>query len=164
MPDQDASDKEDLSPPARGVLGTPPLPLLPPNPRHDIMALVRGHRGKSGDRNTMIEPWVDVQQDLDEIMAGNGVVDIHHATVWIHGRLWGYHPETGRVYPKSGRGFISMNQAQYGALRVYARYNGINALSERELALSEHLSEDDIALARRVWRIREAELARRSTS
>ena len=112
----------------------------------------------------MIEPWVDVQRDMDEMMAGNGIVDVHHATISIHGRFWGYHPETGRLYPRSGPGFISMNQAQYGALRVYARYNGINALSEHELAMSEHLSEADITLARHVWQIREAELARRSRS
>lgn len=139
----------------KGIRGTPPVPLLKPSDRHDISRFKFGNKGRRGERNTMIAPWVDVQADLDAINAGKGLVDIGTGRVWINGRLWGYHTDTGTGYPVEGDGFIPMTQAQYAALRKIASYNGINKRSEQELRSNPQFTDEDIELAYRVWRIRE---------
>ncbi len=96
-----------------------------------------------------------IQDELEAINRGDAIIDRQHGTAWINGRLWGYHTDTGRMYPIEGEGFVSMNAIQYYALRVYARYNGINPDSERELAHHPDLTDDDREIARAVWRMRE---------
>ncbi len=103
----------------------------------------------------MIEPWVDVQADLDAINRGEAIVDHQHATAWINGRLWGFHTDTGTAYPMEGKGFVRLNQLQFFALRTIARYNGLNARSEATLNRHPDLTDEDREIVRRLWRMRE---------
>ncbi|MGC4107762.1 MAG: hypothetical protein QM753_15685 [Thermomicrobiales bacterium] len=106
----------------------------------------------------MIEPWVDIQADVDAINQGSGFVDLASARVWVHGRLWGYHADTGlgTLWPIEGDGFIPLDQRQYRALTIVAGYNGLTDDAERQLAYMEILTDEDRDLVRRIWRMREA--------
>jgi hypothetical protein len=116
-------------------------------------------QGTDTTQNTMIDPRIVtnsmIQAELDAINRGDAIVDRQHGTAWINGRLWGYHTDNGRMYSIQGDGFVSMSAIQYYALRIYARYNGINLDSERELAHHPDLTDEDRELARRVWWMRE---------
>ena len=61
----------------------------------------------------MIDPRVVTDQMvLDEVEAinrGEAIVDRQHGTAWINGRLYGYHTDTGTVYPMRGDGFVEMD-------------------------------------------------------
>lgn len=105
----------------------------------------------------MIEPWVDVQEDLRAIERGEGVVDTGRARIWVNGRLWGYHADTGtaRLWPISGDGFIQLDGKQYRALTIVATYNGLTEDAERQLSHMDILTDEDRALVRRIWRMRE---------
>ncbi|MGI8404842.1 MAG: hypothetical protein ACR2OE_08800 [Thermomicrobiales bacterium] len=138
-----------------GEPGTPPVPLRKPSDRHSIARVSNTNKGKPGERNTMIAPWVDVQADLDAINAGQGLADSGKSQVWINGRLWEFYADTGTSYPMSGDGFIPMTQAQFRALRIIAGYNGVNERSEREIGSNPAFTDEDREIARRVWRIRE---------
>ncbi len=107
----------------------------------------------------MIDPNVlsdaGIQADMDAINRGEAIVDRQGGTAWINGRLWGYHTDNGRSYPVEGAGFIRLTQRHYSALKMIARYTGLNAESERELASRPTLTDDDREVVRRVWRMRE---------
>lgn len=119
----------------------------------------KDRQGTDATRNTMIDPRIvtatTIQDEIDAINRGDAIIDRQHGTAWINGRLWGYHTDTGRMYPIKGHGFVSMNAIQYYALRTYARYNGVNPDSERELVHHPDLTDEDREIARSVWRMRE---------
>jgi len=126
-----------------------------PADRHDPRKIREKDQGRRGTRNTIIEPRVDIQADLDAINRGDGIIDRHWQTIWVNGRLWGYHADTGTIYPMEGGGFVQMTQLQFFALRVLVRYNGINPQSERMLANNPDMTDEDRDIARRIWRMRE---------
>jgi len=105
----------------------------------------------------VIEPWVDVQADIDAINRGEAIVDREKATAWTAGRLYGFHTDSGTSYPISGEGFIAMDQKQYSAFKQIIENNGLGPRSEVFLANSRHLTDEDRELVRRLWRIREQE-------
>jgi hypothetical protein len=85
----------------------------------------RAQQGTDATRNTMIDPRIVTDRmigdDLEAINRGDAVVDRQHGTAWINGRLWGYHTDTGTVFPMEGDGFVSMSAIQYYALRTIPR-------------------------------------------
>ena len=127
---------------------------MPSRTRHDPDGIAARGKSRKGDRNTMIEPWVDVRADIDAINRGEAIVDRERATAWIHGRLWGFHTDTGTAYPISGTGFISLTQAQHSALRMIAGYTHLNEDAERELRMRPSLTDEDREIVRYVWRLR----------
>ncbi|MGN6033035.1 MAG: hypothetical protein ACTHQE_15390 [Thermomicrobiales bacterium] len=143
-------------PPEGYVQGFPRNPVRRVANRHMIATIVWEDRAERGDRNTMIEPWVDVRGDLDAINRGEGFC--HHASgrIWINGRLYGTHTDrrTGTIFPISGDGLITITSAQHFAVRTFARYNGITPGAEYELECNKNISGEDIDVARRIWNIR----------
>jgi len=123
-----------------------------------IATMTWGDRAEVGDRNTMIEPWVDVRADIDAINGGKAFCHRASGRIWIHGRLYGTHTDrrTGTIFPISGAGFIGISSAQHFAVRTFARYNGITPAAEYELACNGKITNEDIEVARVIWAIRAA--------
>ncbi len=136
-----------------GTPGTLPVTVQAPNSRHDIMRVSSRSRGEA--ENTMIEPWVDVDADLAAINTGLGLYDKETSRVWVNGRLYGFYPHSGTVWPIEGEGLIPTTQIQHFALRTLVRYNGINERSERELTSNPDLTDADREHVYRLWRMRE---------
>ncbi|MCP4695934.1 MAG: hypothetical protein GY862_03650 [Gammaproteobacteria bacterium] len=70
-------------------------------------------RGKdpTKDENTMIDPDIDITPDLDALKKGDFVREGEDCIVGK--RRYGYHPDIGTVYPKSGPGFVTVDRAQH---------------------------------------------------
>jgi hypothetical protein len=94
--------------------GQPIDPQRGPASRH----LIRNVRQNSyvRDRNTVIEPWVDIDADVEAIL--NGRAARAGDTFEVSGRRWGVEPN-GTLYPISGSGLIRLDRASYRALGVY---------------------------------------------
>jgi hypothetical protein len=64
----------------------------------------------------MLDPSVDVGADMDALNGGsftrNGEDFI------VNGRTYGQHPETGRMFPKSGSGTHQLDRAEHGFLKL----------------------------------------------
>ncbi|MGC4106758.1 MAG: hypothetical protein QM753_10470 [Thermomicrobiales bacterium] len=138
-----------------GIKQQPNVEVTKPASRHYITQVGKGSKSRPGDRNTIIDPWVDVQADIDAINRGDAYVDIGKANAWINGRFYGYHSDTGTAWPISGEGFIELDQRQYSALKKVAEYNGLNTRSERYLTYEPNLTDRDRDLIRDIWRMRE---------
>ena len=87
---------------AKGRPYTPSSPHSPPNRRHNLGSINQKTRAH-GDTNTVIMPEVDVAADVAAINAGKGIRTANQQ-VHINGRIYGYHPDTGRLFPISGKG------------------------------------------------------------
>jgi len=73
----------------------------------------------------------------------------------VNGRTW-FHEDGGRVFPVSGEGLIGpVARGVIHALKAYARYNGINDLSDYEITMNDASSDQDREEARIIWNLRE---------
>lgn len=63
----------------------------------------------------MLDPDVDVAGDLRAMEAGNFTRTGND--IAVNGRVYEMHPETGTVFPKSGRGVVQMDRAQHQLLK-----------------------------------------------
>jgi hypothetical protein len=68
------------------------------------------------DRNTVIEPWVDVEKDIDAILSGRSIRT--GDTFEVGERRWGVE-SNGTLFPISGPGFIPLDRESFRALGVY---------------------------------------------
>jgi len=84
-----------------------------PIKRHDPCKTKGKDRTKS--ENTVIDPDVDISSDIDALNSGNF---IRKGEDYVVGkRIYGMHPDTGRIFPKSGPGFIDIDRAQHQLLK-----------------------------------------------
>lgn len=109
------------------------------------------------DQNSLLEPWVDIQADMEAINAGLGSYDPGTQLVHVNARTYGIH-ESGKAYPVSGEGIIKVNRGTYKALLIMRRYNGVNDRSRFEINLNDSISTTDRDDAIRIWRLREKAL------
>lgn len=132
----------------------PSIPIRPPADRHFITRFRKESPSKR--ITTLIEPWVDVQGDIQLIRDGYArrqIVDGAERFV-VRGRTWQVkHPE-GTLFPVEGEGFIVVDQSVTVAMRAYARYNGSNDQSEYFLD-RQGVGEEARVRARRIWGLRE---------
>lgn len=63
----------------------------------------------------MVDPDTDIGPDLKALNDGAFLRDGEDFVVGE--RRYGYHPDTGTVFPKSGPGIVSMNRAQHQLLK-----------------------------------------------
>jgi hypothetical protein len=87
-----------------------------PAPRH-FLARVSRKTPPNTNVNTIIMPWVDVQEDVAAIRAGRAVREGN--AFHVHGRTYVLEPG-GRLFPRDGDGF---HQLDRGAFRALALYN-----------------------------------------
>jgi hypothetical protein len=67
------------------------------------------------EQNSMVDPGTDISEDLKSLNDGVFVRDGEDYVVGA--RRYGYHPDTGTVYPKSGPGIVSMSRPQHQLLK-----------------------------------------------
>ncbi|VAW59107.1 hypothetical protein MNBD_GAMMA11-2930 [hydrothermal vent metagenome] len=67
------------------------------------------------NNNTIIEPGLDVSADINSLNTGNFK---RKGEDYIVGkRVYGMHPDTGTVFPKSGPGFTNVDRSQHQLLK-----------------------------------------------
>jgi len=59
------------------------------------------------------------------------------------------------MFPIEGDGIIPVNRGTYRALQAYEEYNGVNERSEYQLSRERGVTDEDRAIAQRIWRMRE---------
>jgi hypothetical protein len=108
-------EHSDGAPLMRPVMGGQPIePQRGPASRHYIRNVRQNSYVR--DRNTVIEPWVDIDADVGAILVGNAARA--GDTFEFDGRRWGVE-SNGTLYPISGPGFIRLDRESYRALGVY---------------------------------------------
>lgn len=86
-----------------------------PARRHDPCRTKGKERSKGDDKNTMIDPDLDISTDIDSLNSGNF---IRKGEDYIVGeRIYGMHSDTGTIFPKSGPGFIKVDRVQHQLLK-----------------------------------------------
>ncbi len=94
--------------------GQPIEPRRGPASRHFIRQVRQNSYVR--ERNTVIEPWVDIDTDVEAILSRRAARS--GDTFEVGGRRWGVEPN-GTLYPISGPGFIRLDRESYRALGVY---------------------------------------------
>jgi hypothetical protein len=119
--------------------------LRPPSPRHRAER-VRGAAYPHTRHNTVAMPWVDFDEDIAAIHAGEAVRDGNRFVV--NGREYVLEGE-GRLYPTSGAGLYRLGRGGYRAL---ARYNESGITPDVEAQLDRDLIlEEERVVARQIW-------------
>jgi Domain of unknown function (DUF4150) len=85
-----------------------------PNRRHDPCKTK--WKDRTRDKNTMLDPDVNVNADFAKI--GKGDFVRQGDNIIVNGRTYGYHAETGTTYPMSGPGTVNMDRAQHQLLKM----------------------------------------------
>jgi hypothetical protein len=138
-----------------GIKQKPNLVVRKPAARHLLTQVSKSSPSRSGNRNTVILPDVDIEADIHAINHGDAIVDKERATAWVNRRLWGFHTDRGTAYPIHGEGFVPLSQNVYSGLKKVAEYNGLDERAEAYLRRSPTLTEGECELVRLLWRIRE---------
>ena len=125
-------------------VATPPGGLREPAQRH-YAARVR-QKTVAKNKNTVIEPGVDVRGDVAAINAGRArkVRDEYH----VNGRVYGQHD--GTLFPIRGAGFHELDRGAFKALGIYNQFGDTFRASEILDKMGIDQGARDAALA--VWR------------
>jgi len=94
--------------------GQPIEPLRGPSSRHFIRNVRQNTFVR--DWNTVIEPWVDVDADVDAIISGKATR--RGDRFIVNDRHWGVETN-GTLYPIDGPGCIRLDRESFRALGVY---------------------------------------------
>ncbi|RUL72743.1 LysM peptidoglycan-binding domain-containing protein [Dyella choica] len=117
--------------------------LKAPNRRHFLSSINQKTLAK--ERNTVIDPSVDVAGDVAAIRNGQGYVQGN--TISVNGRAYGYHD--GTLYPESGEGFYTLDRGAFKALGVYNKFG--STMRAEEILNSMKISEAARTSALEVW-------------
>lgn len=72
----------------------------------------------------MFDPSVDVSGDIAAMNAGN--FTRVGEDIIVNGRTYGWHPNTGVTFPKSGPGIVPLNRLEHGLIKNL-NSDGLNA-------------------------------------
>ena len=119
--------------------------LRRPADRHSALKVKQKTLAK--EKNTVIEPGVDVQKDVDAINAGDAART--GETFTVNGRTYGLHD--GTLYPISGTGFHQLERGAFKALGVLNEFGP----TERAFSILEKMGISDAqrATALRVYEV-----------
>jgi hypothetical protein len=109
-----------------------------PADRHYFSKVQQGSCSK--DNNTVIEPRVNVNDDMRAIRDGKATYRNENGahTYTVNGRTYGVHNDSkhfGRTYPMRGDGFHPLNRGGYQALGVYNKHGNTH---QAQKALDGH--------------------------
>lgn len=129
---------------------TPAIPTMRPSARHDLSRVGQGSVAKN--RNTVVEPGVDVRADVDAINRGKadpGRSATGDPTYTVNGRTYGVHDD-GRLYPIEGPGLQQLSRQEFKALGVYNKFGD----SPRANQILDAMGADESVRARalEVWK------------
>ena len=99
--------------------------------------------------NTVIEPGVDVVNDLEIIRSGQVVLE-NDRFVLPNGRIYGHH--NGTLYPVSGAGFHQLDRPAFKALGVYNQLG--DTPRSAQILDNMGISAEARNIALQVWRLR----------
>ena len=85
-----------------------------PNKRHDPCKTKGNDPTK--DQNSMLDPAVDVNADMAAMNAGN--FTRAGEDILVNGRTYGWHPDTGVTFPKSGPGVVQLDRNQHQFIKM----------------------------------------------
>lgn len=125
---------------------TLPKPAKRPARRHDPCKTAGNDPTKA--ENSMMDPDVDVTADISAINRGDFVRNSPDLVVGQ--RTYGYHPETGTLYPKSGPGIIPMGREQHQFLKQLNSGTYENALKFAKNM--PNMDQNKIEQVLKVWR------------
>jgi hypothetical protein len=91
-----------------------PRSAVRPNRRHDPCKTKGNDPTK--DQNSMLDPAVDVAADMAEMNAGN--FTRAGEDIVVNGRTYGWHPDTGVTFPKSGPGVVQLDRNQHQFIKM----------------------------------------------
>lgn len=100
-------------PPSGGQIKATKPNFGKPARRHDPCKTKGNDHTK--DKNSMLDPDIDVNADLAKINSGDFVKQ--GDTIIVNGRTYGYHADTGTTFPMSGPGVIGVDRAQHQFLK-----------------------------------------------
>jgi len=103
--------------------------LRSPCERHYIRKVT--HKSMAKEKNTVIEPWVNVMEDVIAIRAGQAQRKNNEFT--INSRIYGVEntiADYNTLYPIQGAGFHQLNRAAYKALGIYNKFGNTNRANE----------------------------------
>jgi hypothetical protein len=123
----------------------PNPPLRSPNRRHNINSV--NQKTVAKEMNTMIEPGVNVEDDVATINAGKATREGN--TFIVNGRTYGMHD--GILYPISGPGFHQLDRGAFKALGVYNVFEDTPRAAE--ILNRMGISDAHRQTALNVWRI-----------
>jgi hypothetical protein len=132
----------------------PPAVLKKPAPRHTLKKVTQGSVAK--DLNTVIEPRVNVADDVQAVAEGKAVPGRTAdgiPTYTVNGRTYGVEA-SGTLFPMSGDGFILLNRNAYKVLGIFNKFgNTPRALEIIELQRpTSRFTDADIESALHAWR------------
>lgn len=95
-----------------------------------------------------MDSTVDVAGDMAEINAGN--FTRAGEDIVVNGRTYGWHPDKGTTFPKSGAGFHELSVPQHKYLKMLNQ-RGIQGANQFGANL-DGLSEADMKYVRDLWK------------
>ena len=99
--------------------------------------------------NTVVEPSVDVADDIKIIKAGQATIE-NDKFVLPNGRIYGHH--NGTLYPISGPGLHQLDRPAFKALGVYNKLG--NTLRSEAILNNMGISAEAKNTALQVWRLK----------
>ena len=100
---------------------------VPDSRRHRISKVKQG--GVKKDKNTVVPDYVDFNADISAINEGRAIRN-QDDTFTVNDRTYGYHPETGKTYPISGKDFYELDRGAYEALGIYNKFGNTSRAND----------------------------------
>lgn len=122
----------------------PPHTARKPHPRHRLARVTQTTTAKP--MNSVIEPWVDINEDVAAI--NRGEAQRQGETYTVHGRTYRLKP-SGTLYPVSGVGIHPLRRGAFNALGVYNQF-GLSPRAE-ELLDTMKVNKSERDAARIAW-------------
>ncbi|WP_279324058.1 hemagglutinin repeat-containing protein [Stenotrophomonas sp. LMG 10879] len=115
--------------------------FIPPGPvrvsdAHSVETIGAGTRFGGGNRNTLKSVLMggdDIDGDIREINSGQGILLPDGNVAVSSGRVWGAHPGSATMFPRSGPGIVQLSQAEFRLYRDMVRQNGMSSSIEKAL-------------------------------
>jgi hypothetical protein len=116
-----------------------------PSKRHDPCKTSGSDPTK--EQNSMADPSINMADDVAAMNAGN--FTRAGEDIVVNGRTYGWHPETGTTFPKSGPGIVQMDRGQHQLLKQLNSQPLANAMKFAEKFPG--LTKDKVDAVMKLW-------------
>jgi hypothetical protein len=101
---------------------------------HSVNTITGKTRFGGGNKNspkTVLKGDIDIAGDIAEINAGKAVKLPNGNIQTSSGRIYGTHPDSPAVFPRSGPGTVSLTQAEFEIYRQMVESGGLTGNARR---------------------------------